>query len=139
MAAQNQILEWEEQYSVGVALLDQQHQHMFRMINDLVDIIHGVPDAKRVTELLDAIVRYKRAHFATEEEYFRQFNYEGAEEHIAEHRKFDEALTGLKERYAGDTFGLAFELIDFLEDWLVQHLLHTDQKYKACFLAHGLK
>ncbi|MBP7811790.1 MAG: hemerythrin family protein [Candidatus Moranbacteria bacterium] len=139
MADHHVMLEWEERYSVGVALIDQQHQQMFRMINDLADIIHGVPDAKRVTELLAAIVLYKRAHFATEEEYFKQFNYEGAAEHITEHRKFDEALTGLTEKHAGDTFGLAFELIDFLEDWLIQHLLNTDQKYKECFLAHGLK
>lgn len=139
MAAQTLALEWDEKYSVGVTVLDHQHQQMFRMINDLVNIIQGVPEKERIARLLDAIVEYKRVHFATEEGYFREFNFEGAAEHIAEHRKFDEALNGLREKHAGDTFGLAFELIDFLEDWLVQHLLHTDQQYKECFSAHGLK
>lgn len=139
MIAQKRILEWEEKYSVGVALIDHQHQQMFRMINDLVDIIHGVPDKERVADLLDAIIKYKRVHFATEEGYFNEFHYDGAAEHIAEHHKFNEMLLDLKEKYADDTIGLAFELVDFLEDWLVQHLLYTDQKYKACFLSHGLK
>lgn len=138
MVAQTGILEWEEKYSVGVTLIDHQHQQMFRMINDLVDIIHGVPDKERVADLLDAIIKYKRVHFATEEGYFTEFNYEGAAEHIAEHHKFNETLVDLKEKYADDTIGLAFELVDFLEDWLVQHLLYTDQKYKECFRAHGL-
>ncbi len=139
MVAKSMVLEWEERYSVGVGLIDQQHQQMFRVINDLVDIIHGVPDTERVAELLDAIIRYKRVHFATEERYFEEFGYEGAAEHIAEHRKFDETLAGIKEKHVDDTTGLAFELVDFLEDWLVRHLLHTDQKYKECFLVHGLK
>ncbi len=138
MATETLAFEWDEKYSVGVTVLDQQHQQMFRTINDLVNIIQGVPEKERVNSLLDAIIEYKRVHFATEEGYFKEFNFEGAAEHIAEHQKFSETLTKMKEQYADDTIGLAFALVDFLEDWFAQHLLHTDQKYKECFRAHGL-
>lgn len=138
MVAETVALEWDEKYSVGVTVLDHQHQQMFRMINDLVNIIQGVPEKERIGRLLDAIIEYKRVHFATEEGYFKEFNFEGAAEHIAEHQKFNETLMKMKKQYADDTIGLAFALVDFLEDWLVQHLLHTDQKYKECFRAHGL-
>jgi hemerythrin len=37
------------------------------------------------------------------------------------------------------TIDFAFDLIDFLEDWLINHLLDMDQKYKKCFHDHGLK
>ncbi len=133
------VLEWREEYSVGVRLIDEQHQNMFRMINDLVGSINAVPTTEQIAPILAGLVEYKQKHFATEEGYFRQFNFEGAEEHIAEHRKFNETLEQLKKKNEGDMIGLAFELVDFLEDWLINHLLNTDRKYIECFHANGLR
>ena len=45
----------------------------------------------------------------------------------------------LKEKYPEPTIDFAFELVDFLEDWLINHLMTVDQKYVKCFHDHGLK
>jgi hemerythrin len=29
--------------------------------------------------------------------------------------------------------------MDFLEDWLIDHLMTVDQEYETCFKNHGLK
>ena len=137
--ATRSVLEWREEYSVGVALIDEQHRNLFRMINELIDVINAVPTTERIAPILKGLIEYKQKHFATEEGYFHQFNFEGAEEHIAEHRKFNETLEQLKKKNEEDVIELAFELVDFLEDWLINHLLNTDRKYIECFHANGLR
>lgn len=132
-------LEWEEKYSVGVKLIDDQHKMMFGIINDLFEAINTAPTKEKLHGIIDQLVQYKRFHFATEERYFHEFNYEKTEDHIAKHNTFNERLNEIKTKYEDDSLPLAFELVDFLEDWLLNHLQTADQEYKECFKAHGLK
>jgi hemerythrin-like metal-binding protein len=89
--------------------------------------------------ILNELIEYAGYHFSTEEKYFILFNYEYADEHIGEHQKFVEKVTDLQKKYVDHEIEISFELIDFLEDWLLDHLLTTDQKYIKCFVSHGLK
>lgn len=132
-------LEWREEYSVGVEGLDDQHRHMFGLINQLVGMVNSMPTPEQVASILNGLIEYKQKHFATEEGYFRRFGFEGAEEHIVEHRKFDVRIEEIREKYGNDRTMFVFELVDFLEDWLIDHILHTDRKYIECFHQNGLK
>ncbi len=132
-------LEWDAKYSVGVEEIDNQHKVMFATINELVDAISEAPTREKISRIVEELVAYKKFHFATEEKYFKQFNYAGAEEHIQRHREFSAKLDDLSKQFADDPIQLAFNLVDFLEDWLIYHLMNADQKYKECFHEHGLK
>lgn len=133
-----QKLEWEEKYSVGVKLIDDQHKHMFETINYLINILSSTPTKDQIDEIVTRLVEYKKYHFTTEEGYFNEFNYENKEEHIAKHKEFNANLEKLIADSNGDSIVLAFNLVDFLEDWLISHLMVEDQKYVACFHEHGL-
>lgn len=132
-------LVWDEKYSVGVVLLDNQHKRMFEVINELLDSINNNSTEEHLSHIIESLIEYKKFHFETEENYFKEFNYDGAEEHILKHKEFNSKLTALKEKYPNPTVDFAFDLVDFLEDWLIEHLMVVDQKYKACFAAHNLK
>lgn len=132
-------LEWDEKYSVGVVQIDNQHKKMFDTINQLIALLTSKPTQSEVDVIIKALVEYKQYHFRTEEEFFEKFNYEHAEEHKAKHSEFNTKLASLVEQYKGDTIGLAFSLVNFLEDWLIDHLMIEDQKYVVCFHEHGLK
>lgn len=132
-------LEWEEKYSVGVSEIDLQHQTMFVTINQLIDIINTHPTPKKINEIITSLLAYKKFHFATEEKYFKKFSYSGAKDHVNAHQQFSQKLEALSQTFSHDTLAFAYELIDFLEDWLIDHLLTVDQEYKECFSQHGLK
>jgi hemerythrin len=132
-------LVWENKYSVGVAELDNQHKRMFATINELIDLLGNKPTNEALLLIVESLVQYKKFHFATEENYFKQFNYAGADEHINEHKMFNEKLEILKSEFGGDPIQFSYELVDFLEDWLIHHLMTTDHKYISCFKEHGLK
>lgn len=134
----NKPLEWEEKYSVGVKLIDDQHKKMFETINELIATMNTKPTNDQVSEIIKSLIEYKKYHFATEEKYFAEFNYEGAEEHKEKHALFSVKLEEMTARNGEDAVALAFELVDFLEDWLIDHLMVTDRKYISCFKEHGL-
>jgi hemerythrin len=129
---------WNDEYSVNVKEIDEQHKRFFLIINNLIEVINSNPKEEQVSAIIKQIVEYKIAHFATEERYFHQFNYKDTAEHEAAHKFFNDALSSIQAKYQEDVIGFAFALVDFLEDWLIQHLMNMDQKYKQCFNDHGL-
>jgi hemerythrin len=131
-------LVWKAEYSVNIKEIDQQHQGLFEIINNLIKVINSKPNDEQVAGIIKQIVEYKKVHFATEEKYFHQFNFEGTAEHEAAHQLFNDTLTNIQSKYQEDVYGFAFALVDFLEDWLIHHLMNMDQKYKKCFNDHGL-
>jgi hemerythrin len=133
------LLTWKEEYSVGVVEIDEQHKALFKTINELVFEIDSLPDKKKVEQLVSEIEKYKFDHFATEERYFEEFGYSERDMHIKAHRQFNEVFDAMKVKYGEDYVGLAFVLTDFLEDWLITHLLSVDRRYIECFKSHGLK
>lgn len=132
-------LQWEDKYSVGVKAIDDQHKTMFETINTLVDVLASVPQKADVDNIIQRLVEYKKFHFQTEEKYFDEFNYEGSEEHKQKHREFNQNLEALVKKHGDDSISMAFELVDFLENWLLDHLMTEDQRYVECFTSHGLK
>ena len=130
---------WDEKYSVGVRQIDDQHKMMFKTINELIDLLANMPTQEQVQKIIESLIAYKKYHFSTEEKYFDEFGYEGSQEHKTLHKEFSEKLEQMIKDSEGDAISLAFKLIDFLEDWLINHLMVIDQKYVACFREHGLK
>jgi hemerythrin-like metal-binding protein len=134
-----QKLIWEEKYSVGVTEIDDQHKRMFTIINELLEAINSNTTGEHLGHIIDGLINYKKFHFATEEKYFKEFNYDETEQHIAKHHEFNDKLMAMKAEYPEYNLEFAFKLVDFLEDWLINHLMVVDQRYKECFKQHGLK
>ena len=114
---------WEERYSVGNSKLDQQHQRLFDLGNEIQDA--SVKDVKKyVMEL------YKRTreHFKYEENHMKEIDFPDVRQHEEMH---NELITRLNE-IAEKDFGTdeSFDRFKaFLYDWLVNHILNQDKKY----------
>ena len=130
--------EWKEEYSVQVKEIDDQHKKLMELISRLFDSINKHSTKDELSVILNELTEYTGYHFSTEEKYFKEFNYENTEEHIKEHNDFVEKVVDFKKRYINNEIEVSFELIDFLEDWLLGHLIESDQKYVECFKSNGL-
>lgn len=131
--------DWDDKYSVGVKEIDDQHKELVANISKLADCINQAKMKEEGKVILDALLHYAQYHFDTEEKYFSEFNYEGSEKHINAHRAFKNKMLDLKTKFENNEIEITFELIDFLEDWLLDHLMDMDQGYVKCFSEHGLK
>lgn len=139
MSSEQKKLEWTEDLSVNVQLLDNQHKYLIDIINKLIDCLRQNPEKKALNSIINDLVLYKKTHFVTEEKYFKEFDFSGAAEHIAAHKYFNDHLLELQKQNADDDVAFGFSLVDFLEDWLVDHLMTMDHQYIKCFNEHGLK
>lgn len=129
---------WNEDYSVGVKEIDDQHKQLFGIVNSLIEIINSIPKQDAISEVLKRLEDYKACHFCTEENYFEKFQFTGAKEHIHAHKCFTIEIMKIQFQNKDNPINLSFELVDYLEDWLVNHLMYMDQKYVSCFKEHGL-
>ncbi|MFQ5475278.1 MAG: bacteriohemerythrin [Candidatus Nanoarchaeia archaeon] len=129
--------EWSPEYSVGVKILDEQHKQLILMMDKLIKSIDD-QETKNLAENLDELRKLKENHFSTEEKYFKEFCYPEAETHIKEHDKFRKKVASLSGKCKKKEIESSFETIDFLEDWLINHILEVDKRYTKCFNEHGL-
>ena len=81
------LIAWTEEMSVGVAILDEDHRRIMKMINMLYLAMQEGKGKQIMTEIIHDLFAYINLHFETEEEMFDQTGYEGGPEQKAEHHK----------------------------------------------------
>lgn len=132
------LIEWQDSYSVGINIIDEQHKKLFAWINDLYTAIDAKKDEEALDNILGHLLDYVKFHFSTEEKYFEEFDYFNKAEHKDEHREYTEKINNFIEERRNNKSFLSFEVLDFLEDWIISHVLVSDKKYVKCFHDHGL-
>jgi hemerythrin len=132
------LLTWEDKYSVNVAEIDTQHKKMFEMINNLYQAMEESKAQNLLQPIIKGFVDYAEYHFATEEKYFNEFNYPQKDQHILAHRAYTNEIRKLLKKSAEDKTLVSMQLMDFVEDWWIQHVIGMDQRYTQFFNDHGL-
>jgi len=125
------ILSWKDEYSVKVEELDNHHKALFRILNDLYDDCL-VPDLKScVASKIAELISYSDYHFPTEEQYMKQIGFTKIDNHIEEHMKFRNKISELRQVKYDEDLELTRELIVFLGNWLINHVLVEDKAYSS--------
>lgn len=120
---------WDEKYSVNIEVIDQQHQHLFKVLGDLFDGMGKGSTREVLGETLGELVQYAAEHFATEEIFMKQFDFPGYEEHKKEHEDFKVKVAAFQKDFKAGKAMLSAEVIDFLTGWLDHHILKIDREY----------
>lgn len=130
---------WSEEYVLGIKEIDAQHEKFVKMLGDLYLALHDRKEDETRNSIFEELYNYIKYHLATEEKYFDKFNYEGAEEHKKEHEKFREKVDSFAKNKTEDNYKTSIDLLDFMENWLIDHVNDMDKKYVKCFKDNGLK
>ena len=126
-------IRWSSDLETGVRAIDRQHEELIGMLNEL-DAAHAggcpqsVPD-----DVLQRLGTYVIFHFGTEEALMAGLphNEEHARQHRHEHAGFIEKLAGLRAQGADNGRQTMETLIDYLNEWLYQHILKSDRELAA--------
>lgn len=121
------ILEWKETYSVGVPSLDEHHKYLIKLIQDL-DYNIRQERGKGTNGIFIALVKYTEYHFAEEEKLMEAKGYSELEKHKKLHIDFVNKLNEKADVFSSE-LGLALDMIKFLNEWLINHILIQDKKY----------
>lgn len=133
------LIHWNDAMSVNVGVIDDQHKQLIAMINQLNDAMLLGKGNEVLGKIISSLVAYTVTHFKLEETYFAQFKYPGTQEHMEEHASFVKKAMQLKEDFEKKKLSITIDVMDFLSDWLKNHIMGTDKKYSGFFNANGLK
>lgn len=118
---------WEDCLNLGNVLIDSQHRNLFRLTNKLLDYSKDDFNSEVVGETLSKLLLYARDHFMEEEKLLEKNNYPKLEEHKQEHTNFIYKVTMLATDVMEGNTDITYEILDFLQEWLVNHICKTDQ------------
>jgi len=125
------IFPWLDKYSVGIPQIDAQHQGLIRLINELHNAMGSGHGKDAVGKIIDEFVRYTDVHFRYEEELLRQKRYSKLVAHQAVHKTLTGQVVDLKEKYVAGNLTLTLEVMQFLKNWLADHIVGHDLQYAA--------
>jgi hemerythrin-like metal-binding protein len=130
----NQVLiKWSDSYSVGIAEIDNQHIHLIELINQFYNAFLEGRAATFIDTVYNEMINYTDYHFTTEENYLKKHNYPEIKEHTALHQSFIEKINVMLEEYKSGSLTISYDLMNFLRDWLLNHIKGTDMLYAQYF------
>ena len=132
------LMEWSSALSVGHAEIDRQHQVLIEIANRLNAAMRAGHDRQIAGPILDELVSYTLNHFSYEEKLMERHAYPGRDQHTAEHGKLIADVTKFKQQFDSGNAGISVELMGFIRDWLVDHILKVDRALSSDLAKRGL-
>jgi hemerythrin len=132
------LFEWNDKFSVEVKKYDEQHKNLIKILNDLYDAMKIGKSTVVMSEIFDSLLDYTKYHFNDEEESLKKYNYEEYTLHKAEHDNLTVKVLDYKKKFENKEILISVELLNFLKDWLTNHIMKTDRKYGNFFKEHGI-
>ena len=133
------LFEWKNDYSVGIAKIDEQHMELVVFLNELYDSMKAGKGKDTLNAVLKSLMEYTRTHFTTEESLMKLYAYPDYEAHKQKHEKMTQHVLELKKQYDFGQISSPIQIANFLKDWLTKHIQGTDKSYGPFLNAKGVR
>jgi hemerythrin len=134
-----EFFEWKQEYNVGVDAIDEHRKKFFEIINNLKKVILGRSCKTSVTDIFFSLVHYAEHYLIQEEIYFKESGYSGFSDHQEVHNDFINRIIRFKEDFQEGKPEVCEDMYFYLENWLVNHIMHYDIQAVAWLKERGLK
>jgi hemerythrin len=130
--------DWKPEYSVNIREIDQQHQKLVAMLNELHEAMAKGEGREALGPVLKELADYTRTHFANEERLLKRHGYPDYEVHKKKHEKMAAAVLQNVAKFDANESTNLIEVFQFLKDWLKKHIMHTDMAYSGFLNGKGV-
>lgn len=133
---------WNDSYLTGISRIDEQHKVLLNTLNEANARLAGSVTRDLLEEITRDLLSYALYHFETEETLMREYGYADLsaadeEKHRQEHRSFSQQVVALRAGLRDGRLVTREELLSFLNNWLHNHILNTDQQFGEFLQSHG--
>jgi len=122
------LIDWREEYSVGVASVDLEHREMIDLINAVHDNLSNNASRDQIEDFLGEIYTKISAHFALEEKIMKSQAYDEYQGHKEDHEKLLDEIRDIMDFYETDDYFSDKDLADQLERWFSEHFRTRDAR-----------
>jgi diguanylate cyclase (GGDEF)-like protein/hemerythrin-like metal-binding protein/PAS domain S-box-containing protein len=129
-ATLNVIFPWNENFCIGIDVVDEQHQRLVELLNSLANHLAYGSDALELNRVFDELADYAVHHFRTEQAIWDQWlpHDEMSAAHHETHQSFVADVLKVKAEieYKNDD-QVIDGIVSFLTHWLAFHILEDDK------------
>ncbi len=125
------MLVWKDEYSIGVDLIDKQHEYLFEIGNGAYKLLRddfGIDKYDDIVLIIQDLSQYAKFHFKTEEEYMIKIKYKKYLSHKLEHDDFIQKINKINlEQVEEDPQKYIEDILAFVFNWLIGHVVLEDK------------
>lgn len=134
------MLQWKEEYEVGVAEIDEQHQKLIDIANRVYELMRNelaLDKYDQIVEILQELKEYTVYHFHFEEGLMQKAKYKKRFSHKLLHQEFLAQVEAV-DLSAVDEEQDAYlvRIMDFIANWLIEHIVGEDKKVGQSVRTH---
>jgi hemerythrin len=126
------MFEWKPEYAVGIGSIDAQHQKLFAIARELYEAMSAGRAKASLALILDRLVQYTATHFAHEECLMRVHDYPDFLKHKAQHDALTKQVLAFQQEFDAGMVSMTVQLLQFLKNWLENHIIVSDFEYAPC-------
>jgi hemerythrin len=125
------MIAWDPSLETGDAMIDRQHQELYRIVNELRTACDGGGGEDRVDEVLAWLLSYTIEHFAAEEDLMVCSEYPALarDAHVGQHDDLKHRVDELLKQRANGELATAMPVVDLVGEWLGTHINQVDRRF----------
>ncbi len=124
-------MEWKDEYEIGIIEIDEQHKHLFNLVNNLKkDMAGSLSNEEVLAETLPKIVAYALEHFHYEEKVMKELHFTGIEKQRIQHQNLIKEIKEILNQMKWGRKYNPIQLYNLLSQWLLEHFVVEDRKLK---------
>jgi hemerythrin len=131
-----QLLQWKDEYSVGIDAVDYEHKELIDLINRLHEELDASDPKRTVPAFFGDLLKGISAHFALEEKFMRDHAYGRLGSHKEDHERLLDELREIMDSFEDAKTIDAVELRKRLETWFTRHFRTHDAELHRSLGAH---
>lgn len=124
--------EMKDEYLTGIELIDREHRRLFELAEEAYQLQKNefIPDKyDHLKSILQELKDYTIMHFTHEEEYMESIQYKKMFTQKIQHEEFRHKLEEFTfEDLDENSNEMITKILNFLADWLINHILYTDKE-----------
>jgi hemerythrin len=132
------LMTWNEQLSVHIKQIDDQHKLLVKLLNSFHDAMKLGKGKEAMRKTLSELLDYTVYHFGVEEGFLEKHAYPAFASHKTEHEALTKKVSDLDRRFSRGEPVISAETMTFLKDWLQDHIMGSDKKYAPFLNAKGI-
>ena len=126
------MIQWTEEYRVGVDFIDEQHQKLFEIAGRAFDLMKddfALDKYDKIVEIIGELKDYTKFHFEAEEAYMEEIGYPKIFSHKVKHEELINELNGIDfEQVDMNQDEYIVSLLELVVNWIDKHIKQVDQR-----------
>ena len=122
------LIKWREEYCTGISGVDYEHEELIESINSIYEMLDDSSDKTGIINCLGDIYGSVSSHFALEERWMEQNNYDDYDAHRKDHEHLLDDIGEITDEVEATQELNADKLRQRLNDWFLTHFKTHDAR-----------